>query len=53
MRNKKFIILTTNMINRKKMINSLKQGKYTYAPVDPTDQSNIVLTFKEAFNQSK
>ena len=53
MRNKKFIILTTNMINRKKMINSLKQGKYTYTPVDPTDQSNIVLTFKEAFNQSK
>ena len=53
MRNKKFIILTTNMINRKKMINSLKQGKYTYTPVDPTDQSTIVLTFKEAFNQSK
>lgn len=53
LRNKKFIILTTNMINTKKMINSLKQGKYTYVPIDPNDKSNIVLTFKEAYNQSK
>ena len=53
LRNKKFIILTTNMINRKKLVNSLRQGKYTYVPVDPNDQSNIVLTFKEAQNQNK
>ena len=53
LRNKKFIILTTNMINTKKMINLLKQGKYTYVPIDPNDKSNIVMTFKEAYNQSK
>ena len=50
-RNKKFIILTTHMINRKKLVDSLKQGKYTYTPVDPNDQSKIVLTFKEAYDQ--
>ena len=53
LRNKKFIILTTNMINSKKMFDSLKQGKYTYVPIDPNDKSNYVLTFKEAYNQSK
>ena len=52
-RNKKFIILTTNIINTKKMFDSLKQGKYTYVPIDPNDKSNYVLTFKEAYNQSK
>ena len=52
-RNKKFIILTTNIINTKKMFDALKQGKYTYVPVDPNDKSNYVLTFKEAYNQSK
>ena len=51
LRNKKFIIITTNMINTKKIFNQLKKGKYTYTPVDPNDKSNIVLTFKEAFNQ--
>ena len=51
LRNKKFIIITTNMINTKKIFNQLKKGKYTYIPVDPNDKSNIVLTFKEAFNQ--
>ena len=53
LRNRKFIILTTNMINSKKLFSSLKKGKYTYVPVDPTSKSNIVLTFKEAYNQSK
>ena len=53
LRNKKFIVLTTNMINSKKLFDSLKQGKYTYVPVDPNSKSNIVLTFKEAYNQSK
>ena len=31
----------------------MKKGKYTYTPVDPNDKSNIVLTFKEAFNQQQ
>ena len=53
LRNKKFIILTTNIINTKKMFDSLKQGKYTYVPIDSNDKSNYVLTFKEAYNQSK
>ena len=53
LRNKKFIILTTNMINSKKMFDSLKKGKYTYVPIAPEDKSNFVLTFKEAYNQSK
>ena len=53
LRNKKFIILTTNIINTKKLFDSLKQGRFTYIPVDPNDKSNFVLTFKEAYNQSK
>ena len=53
LRNKKFIILTTNMINSKKMFDSLKKGKYTYVPIAPEDKTNFVLTFKEAYNQSK
>ena len=51
--NKKFIIITTNMINSKKLFDQMKKGKYTYTPVDPNDKSNIVLTFKEAFNQQQ
>ena len=51
MRNKKFIILTTHMINTKKMFDSLKQGRYTYVPVDPNSKNNCVLTFKEVYNQ--
>ena len=51
LRNKKLIIITTNMINSKKIFDQMKKGKYTYTPVDPNDKSNIVLTFKEAFNQ--
>ena len=53
LRNKKFIIITTNMINSKKLFDQMKKGKYTYTPVDPNDKSNIVLTFKEAFNQQQ
>ena len=51
LRNKKFIVITTNMINSKKIFNQMKKGKYTYTPVDPNDKSKIVLTFKEASNQ--
>ena len=43
LRNKKFIIITTNMINSKKLFDQMKKGKYTYTPVDPNDKSNIVL----------
>ena len=39
------------MINSKKIFDQMKKGKFTYSPVDPNDKSNIVLTFKEAFNQ--
>ena len=51
LRNKKFIVITTNLINSKKIFDQMRKGKYTYIPVDPNDKSNIVLTFKEAFNQ--
>jgi hypothetical protein len=51
LRNKKFIVITTSMINTKKIFDQMKKGKYTYTPVDPNDKGNIVLTFKEAFNQ--
>ena len=51
LRNKKFIIITTNIINSKKLFDQMKKGKYIYTAVDPNDKSNIVLTFKEAFNQ--
>ena len=51
LRNKKFIIITTNISNSKKLFDQMKKGKYIYTPVDPNDKSNIVLTFKEAFNQ--
>ena len=51
LRNKKFIVITTSMINIKKIFDQMKKGKYTYTPVDPNDKGNIVLTFKEAANQ--
>ena len=51
LRNKKYIVITTNMINSKKIFTQMKKGKYTYNPVDPNDKSKIVLTFKEASNQ--
>ena len=52
MKNKKFVVLTTNMINTKKVFDGLKKGKYNYIPRDPNDKSNFVMTFKEALNQS-
>ena len=51
LRNKKFIVITTSMINTKKIFDQMKKGKYTYTPVDLNDKGNIVLTFKEAANQ--
>ena len=53
LRNKKFIVITTSMINTKKIFDQMKKGKYTYTPVDPNDKGNIVLTFKEAANQPR
>ena len=51
-RNKKFIILTTHMINSKKIYDSLKKGKYTYIPQD-LNGKNSEFTFKVAYNQCK
>ena len=51
LRNKKFIVITTNIINSKRIFDQMKKGKYTYVPVEQNDKYNIVLTFKEAFNQ--
>ena len=51
-RNKKFIILTTHMINSKKIYDSLKKGKYTYVPQD-LNGKNSEFTFKVAYNQCK
>lgn len=56
MRNKKFIILTTNMINSKKMFDSLKKGRYTYVPheLDIKDgKEENIFTFRNAYNQCK
>ena len=63
MEDKKFIILTTSMINNNKIFNSLRQGKYNYISGDESyinnnTDSNIFqlkneqrLTFKSFFEQ--
>ena len=38
---KKFIVLTTSMINTKKIFNSLRQGKYEYTLPDETSINNV------------
>ena len=64
MENKKFIVLTTSMINSKKVFNSLRQGKYKYVVPDESfinnSDSNTFkidtqgrFTFKEFAEQSK
>jgi hypothetical protein len=40
MKNKKFIVITTSMINNKKIFNSLRQGKYKYIISDDHVNSN-------------
>ena len=61
---KKFIVLTTSMINSKKIFNSLRQGKYKYVVPDESvinnSDSNTFkvdaqgrFTFKEFAEQSK
>ena len=62
LKNKKFIVLTTGMINSKKIFNSLRLGKYKYLPKDDNYfnigknnntqvKLNDVLTFKDFYEQ--
>ena len=62
LKNKKFIVLTTGMINSKKIFNSLRLGKYKYLPKDNNYfnigknnntqvKLNDVLTFKDFYEQ--
>ena len=46
LKNKKFIILTTNMINYKKIFNSLRQGKYKYMSNDLTNNNGDSTSFQ-------
>ena len=60
---KKFIVLTTNMINSRKILNSMRQGKYKYLAKDKSFISNgnannfqiksdDILTFKDFDEQT-
>ena len=60
---KKFIVLTTNMINSRKILNSMRQGKYKYLAKDKAFISNgnannfqiksdNILTFKDFDEQT-
>ena len=60
---KKFIVLTTNMINSRKILNSMRQGKYKYLAKDKAFISNgnannfqiksdDILTFKDFDEQT-
>ena len=40
LKNKKFIVLTTDMINYKKLFNSLRQGRYSYIPGEIQDMND-------------
>ena len=62
MEDKKFVVLTTSMINNKKIFNSLRQGKYNYIASDETvitnsDSNSFQInnenrfTFKSFFEQ--
>jgi hypothetical protein len=62
MGNKRFIVLTTSMINNKKIFNSIRQGKYSYIISDEIDINNSdsnslkigapeKFTFKEFWEQ--
>ena len=62
-KNNKFIVITTSMINHKKIFNSLKRGKYKYFPEesiningDSTDNKTAfknVLSFGQVNDQIK
>lgn len=47
LRTKKFIVLTTEMINSKRIFNNLKQGKYAFFP----KEGKMVLSYKDASTQ--
>ena len=60
---KKFIVLTTGMINSRKILNSMRQGKYKYLAKDKSFikdgnannfqlKSDEILTFKEFDDQT-
>ena len=61
MKNKKIIILTTGMINYKKIFNSLRKGKFIYMPddipningdsIENRKSFKNVLSFEEAYEQ--
>ena len=49
MKNTKIIVLTTGMINYKKIFNSLRKGKYQYMPDDPIDINGNSIDNKKSF----
>ena len=57
LKNKKFVILTTGMINYKKIFNSLRRGKYDYIPNEnPNLNGNSIdnkFIFKEVLSFEK
>lgn len=61
MKNRKIIVLTTHMINYKKIFNSLRKGKFQYLPdealningnsIDNRTSFKNVFSFEEAYEQ--
>ena len=49
MKNTKIIVLTTGMINYKKIFNSLRKGKYQYMPDDPININGNSIDNKKSF----
>ena len=52
LKNKKFIILTTSIINYKKIFNSLRRGKFNYIPNDTLNINGDTIDNKSAFNNN-
>ena len=53
MGDKRFIILTTNIINNKKIFNSLRQGKYEYTLSDESDINTVDSNMFEINSENK
>ena len=51
-KNNKFIVITTSMINHKKIFNSLKRGKYKYFPEDSININGDSTDNKTAFKNA-
>ncbi len=51
-KNNKFIVITTSMINHKKMFNSLKRGKYKYFPEESININGDSTDNKTAFKNA-